>query len=193
MDLTGLITFLHASKYVLIFAGSYLEGSVVMLATGALWHSGLVAFWPAYLALLLGDILSDSMWYWLGRIGARPFVARWGPLCGATPEIISRVERRFHEYHLSILIISKLTMGFGLAVATLVTAGLMRIPFGRYFTIQLIGGIVWVYALVMVGYYFGNILERIPREFQIAAGILALIGAVLVLRYVGKKLARMEW
>jgi membrane protein DedA with SNARE-associated domain len=192
MSPADLASLLHASKYFLIFAGSYIEGSVVMLATGALWHTGFVAFWPAYIALLLGDILSDTMWYWIGRIGARPFVARWGPLFGATPEIIARVERRFHEYHLSILIISKLTMGFGLAVATLVTAGLMRVPFGRYFTIQLVGGIVWVYALVMVGYYFGNVLERIPREFQIAAAAAALVGVVLVLRFVSKKLARME-
>jgi membrane protein DedA with SNARE-associated domain len=192
MSPADLVSLLHASKYFLIFAGSYIEGSVVMLATGALWHTGFVAFWPAYIALLLGDILSDTMWYWIGRIGARPFVARWGPLFGATPEIIARVERRFHEYDLSILIISKLTMGFGLAVATLVTAGLMRVPFGRYFTIQLVGGIVWVYALVMVGYYFGNVLERIPREFQIAAAAAALVGVVLVLRFVSKKLARME-
>lgn len=193
MDISGLVAALFASRYALIFAGSYVEGSVVMMATGALWHAGVVSFWPAYIALLLGDILADTMWYWIGRIGARRFIDRWGMLFNATPEVIDRVEHRFHWHHIWILIVSKLTMGFGFAVATLLTAGLMRIPFSRYLTINLLGGIVWVYALLLIGYRFGNILENVPREFQLAVAVAGFVGVILVLRAISKKLATMEW
>lgn len=193
MDVSGLLSALAASKYALIFAGSYIEGSVVMMATGALLHAGLVDFWPAYGALVLGDILSDTMWYCIGRFGGRPFLDRWGRIFNATPDVITTVERRFHAYHTSILIVSKLTMGFGFAVATLMTAGLLRVPFSRYFTINLLGGFVWVYVLVLVGYYFGNVLEAVPHNLQIAAALVGVTAAVLVLRFAGKKLATMDW
>ncbi len=193
MDLPGILAALFASRYALIFAGSYIEGSVVMMATGALLHGGLVAFWPAYIALLLGDILSDTMWYWIGRIGARRFIDRWGSLFNATPDVIRRVEQRFHRHHTWILIVSKLTMGFGFAVATLLTAGLMRVPFSRYFAINFFGGIIWVYVLLMIGYYFGNVLAQVPHEFQVGAAIIAAIAVVLFLRFASRKLATMDW
>jgi len=193
MTIAGFIAALESSKYVLIFAGSYLEGTVVMLATGALWHARLVDFWPSYLALILGDILSDTMWYFIGRIGARPFLLRWGAYFNATPEVVEKIERRFNQYHTSILIVSKLTMGFGFAVATLMTAGLMRVPFSRYFMINLIGGFIWVFALMATGYYFGNILEAVPHQLQIIVGIGGFVLAIVALRYASKKLATMDW
>lgn len=194
MDFLGsIIAFFEVTKYPLIFAGSYIEGTVVMLATGILWHSGVVSFWPAYAALLLGDILADVMWYFIGLFAARKTIDKWGHRFGLTPENIAKVERRFHKYHTQILIISKLSMGFGLAVVTLTTAGMLRVPFLRYIVINLLGGIVWVFAVMVVGYYFGNVLALIPAQFQIAFGVLVLVCAFLGLRVLSEKLASSDW
>ncbi len=193
MSIAGLIAALEASKYFLLFGGAYLEGTVVMLTAGALWHAGVLQFWPAYIALILGDILSDTMWYFIGRIGARPFLLRWGSYLNATPEVIEKVERRFNRYHTSILIVSKLTMGFGFAVATLMTAGLMRVPFYRYFLINLLGGFVWIFALLEAGYYFGNVLSAVPPQLQLAVGLCGVALAIVALRYASRKLATMDW
>jgi len=192
-DLSHIIAFLEASKYFLIFAGCYIEGTVVMMGTGLLWHVGQVQFWPAYIALLLGDVLSDIMWYLIGYFGARQFMDRWGHMIGMTPAVVEKVERRFHKYHTPILIVSKLSMGFGFAVATLTTAGMLRVPFSRYLTINLLGGIVWVFAVMLIGYYFGNVLEVIPRNLQIASVVVGCVLAFLGLRFATKRLAAMDW
>lgn len=192
-SLSSLLAFLEQSKYVLIFIGSFVEGSAVMMTGGLLWHIGTVAFWPAYVALLLGDILADIMWYFVGRHAARSFFHRWGHFINVTPTIIEKVERRFHHYHTKILIISKLTMGFGLAVPILVVAGMMRVPFSSYLTINLVGGIVWILFLMGVGYYFGNVLAYIPHDFQIALAIAAPFVFILALRSVTRKLEKVDW
>src|SRR5581483_11964981 len=142
--LDAIVQFLEVTKYPLFFIGSYIEGTVVMLTGGVLLHLGQVQFWPLYVALMLGDILSDIMWYFLGYFGARRFFLRWGFIINATPAIIGKLERRFHKYHLWILVISKLTMGFGLAAAILATAGMLRVSFTRYLMINVIGSFVWV-------------------------------------------------
>ena len=189
----SIIALLLSTKYPLIFTGSFIEGSVVMIGTGLLWHSGIVDFWPAYIALVLGDILADLMWYAIGYFGARKFVDRWGHYINMTPDVVSKIERRFNTYHTWILIISKLTMGFGFAVATLTTAGMMRVPLFRYFVINLFGGLVWVYVLMCVGYYFGNVLATVPPQYQLAIGVCGFIAVFFGLKYAAKRLASAEW
>lgn len=177
----------------LIALGSFFEGSAVMMATGLLWHTGVVSFWLAYAMLLAGDILSDMMWYFIGFFGGRPFFGKWGHLMGVTPEIFEKVERRFHRYHMRILIFSKLTMGLGLATVILSVAGMLRISFVRYFLINLIGGFIWVFSLMSIGYFFGNVLIYVPREFKIAIAIAIPILFLFAMRSLTKKLATLDW
>jgi membrane protein DedA with SNARE-associated domain len=193
LSLSSLIAFFEASKYFLLFAGSYLEGTVVMLTGGLLWREGIVAFWPAYLALVLGDFLSDLMWYCIGYFAARPFITRVGKYFNVTPPLVQKAERRFHRHHTWILVISKLTMGFGLAVATLMTAGMLRIPLSRYITINLLGGIVWVFLVMTVGYYFGNVLDLIPTKLKIIASLTVIIGFFFGVRALSVRLAKSNW
>lgn len=191
--LSGLVAFLEATKYPLFFLGAYLEGTVVMLSGGVLLRLGQVDFWQLYGALILGDVLSDIMWYWVGYLGARRFILKWGYIVNATPEVIAKLERRFHKYHLSILIFSKLTMGFGLAVPILTTAGMLRVSFTRYCTINIIGSFVWVAFIIYVGYTFGNVLQLIPERYQIGSFFVLIAAFFFGLRYMNSKLADMDW
>ena len=191
--LESIIAFISASRYFLIFIGCYIEGALVMMATGVLWQLGEVSFWPAYVALLLGDFLADIMWYCVGRYGARQFLAHWGYLIGASPPVVERISKHFHDNHTSILIISKLTTGFGFALAVLTTAGIVRVPFKRFATINFLGSFVWVFAMMFVGYHFGNLLAFIPKQYWIVPIIITTTTIILLLRYASKKIERSEW
>ncbi len=188
-----LLTLIESSKYFLLFIGSYVEGSVVMMTGGILIHLGSATILKTFVALYAGDILSDITLYIVGYFGARKLVARFGGVIGVTPEIIDKVEIRFKRHHLWILIISKLTMGFGLAYATLITAGITRVPFWKYLSVNAIGGIVWIPFLMTLGYYFGNIFDYIPHQFKVLSWILIPVIFILVFRYVTKRLATVDW
>lgn len=164
-----------------------------MISGGFLYHIGQAAFWPTYLALVAGDFLADVMWYWVGYWGARPFFNRFGHIFGLTPDVILKIERRFNLYHDWILAISKLTMGFGLALATLTVAGMLRMPFWRYALINLVCGFVWTFILFGLGYLFGNAYELIPGYFKIIFLALSIIAVFAGLKIASKKLATSEW
>ncbi len=191
--LAPLFALLDSSKYALIFIGCYVEGSTVMMTTGLLWRVGTMSFWPAYLTLVVADVLSDIMWYFVGRYGAGPFVNRWGHWFGATPEVVAKVKQRFHHYHTNILIISKLTMGFGFAVPVLAVAGMLQVPLKRFVLINTLGSFVWVLANMAVGYYFGNFVVDIPREFQIALLIALPILFFIAIKLLSNKLQTVDW
>ncbi|MFA5744797.1 MAG: VTT domain-containing protein [Candidatus Paceibacterota bacterium] len=191
--LSALLALLEQSKYFLIAIGSFFEGSAMMMTAGLLWHLNVVTFWPAYSALLIGDILSDTIWYIVGRFFARSFLTQWGHFINVTPQIIEKIEKRFYHYHTKILTVSKLTMGFGFAIPILITAGMLRVPFARYITITVLGGIVWIFLLMNIGYYFGNVFYYIPKDFRIALAIVMPVLFFLVIRAASKKLTTVEW
>lgn len=189
MSIAGILAFIDSSRYALLFFACFFEGTIAMLTGGAMLALGLVSFWPLYAVLLAADVGSDIIWYLLGRFGTRTFLERWGRFFGTSAAQLDRVERRFARYDTRIIFLSKLTMGFGLAIATLVTTGLLRVPFGRFMAANTAGAVLWVLFLITVGYYWGNVLELLPPYAQAVATFTAL-GALLVAgRYLTRSVA----
>jgi len=186
----NLIIFIESSKYILLFIGAIFEGPVVMIAGGFLWHIGQFQFMPMYIALVLGDFTADIVWYMVGYIGARPLVRKYGKYLKITPEILDKVEYEFNKYHEKILIISKLTMGFGFALAILIFAGIAKVSIKKYVTINLFFGFIWTILLIILGYIFGNIYNLIPASFKYIFLLTMLAVIFLILRKVKIYLAK---
>lgn len=193
MDFSQIIALVESSKYILVFFGSFFEGTVVMMTSGVFWRLGGLEFWPMYIALVAGDFIADIVWYAVGYFGARPFVTRWGHLFGATPEVVDKVTERFRKHQVTILIVSKLTTGFGFALATLITAGMLHVPIRLYMAVQFFGGLVWVFMVVMVGYYFGDLFANAPQALQIVLSATLLLAAFFGLRLLSARLAKSNW
>jgi membrane protein DedA with SNARE-associated domain len=171
-------------RYLLTFFLAIVEGPMVMVASGILLKLNFFYFWPIYFSLMLGDFTADLVWYGVGRYGGRKFVDRFGKYFSLTPDVIEKIEEFFHKHQDKILVISKLTMGFGFAVATLVTAGLVKIPFKKYALFNLLGGFVWTGILIALGYFFGNLYAPLNKGFK-AVFIIGLIGFMLAILYGG--------
>jgi len=184
------IALVESSKYVLIFVSTFFEGPIITMGVGFLYHLGRVAFWPAYLAVVAGDFAADLVWYWVGYFAARRLIWRFGHWIGVTPASIEKVEVLFKKHDTKVLTVSKLTFGFGTGTATLLAAGMMRIPFKRYIMVNLIAGFVWSLFLFVLGYFFGNLYALIPESFRIAFALCALIAVFFGLRALSRHIAQ---
>lgn len=182
----NILIWLESSKYILLFIGCIFEGPVVMMASGFLFSLGQFNFLPMYIALILGDFTADIIWYCIGRFGTRSTIFKYGHFLGITPTTLEKVEGLFNKYHQKILIISKLTMGFGLAIMVLITAGIFKVPFKNYVILNLIGGFVWTVFLLTIGYFFGNIFIMIPGLMKIVFVIFVIILFIFGLKYVNQ-------
>src|SRR4051812_33199865 len=111
-----LLGFLSFSRYALVFVGCIVEGPIVMVTSGFLLRAAQFQLVPLYFTLMAGDFAADLGWYAVGRFGARKLINRFGHWFNITPEIITKIEKRFHTYQDKILFISKITMGFGFAL-----------------------------------------------------------------------------
>jgi membrane protein DedA with SNARE-associated domain len=191
--ITDVLAFIDTSKYALLFFACFFEGTLAMMAGGLLWSLGGIAFLPMYLTLLAADIAADTCWYLVGRFGTRAFIEKWGHLFGVQHSSLERVARRFKLHDIKIIILSKLTMGFGLAIPTLVTAGALRIRYLRFLAINTIGALAWVLAMVMVGAYVGEIFKPLAPWQQIVLGAAALGAVIWGLRLLQKSVNESAW
>jgi membrane-associated protein len=163
--------------YLIIILTASAEGPILSILGGVLVRFGYFPFVPLYAAVMFGDLLGDTAWYWIGRKFGHGFIRKFGKYVSITEERVHKVLRIFHKYSTRILIISKITNGFGLSLATLITAGMAKIPFIQYLAFNLIGQFVWSGMLIGVGYYFSHLYTQIDGVL----GKASVVGLFLVL------------
>ncbi len=174
--LFSIFNFVPAIKYPLIMLGALLVGPLMTMISGIFVRLNFVDLIPVYFTLIVADIIGDIGWYWIGRRWGRPFIAKFGRFFSITEQHVVTLEKFFHRYHERILIISKLTMGFGFAAVTLFTAGFSRVPFSRYILINAIGEFFWTAIWLAIGFFFTDLFIRLNNILsQITVVVAALI------------------
>jgi len=183
MPIVSYITaWLFIYRYAIVYPLAVAEGPVLMLISGFLIRTGFFNFWPVYLLLMAGDLTGDVIWYFVGRHGARPLIERYGWLLNVSEGNVEKVERLFHKHQTKILFISKITMGLGFSLATLIAAGAARIPFKKYLAINFAGQFIWTGLLVGAGYFLGYLYTLVDVSLRWAT-IIALAAAAAFAAY----------
>ncbi|MDP2643267.1 MAG: DedA family protein [Candidatus Peregrinibacteria bacterium] len=174
-------------KYFLLFLGIIIEGPVLMVVCGFLLRLEVFAFWPMYVVIMLGDLTGDVIWYYVGHFFAEPFLRKFGKYFGVNKENLELAKDLFQKHHFRILFISKITLGLGAPLATLISAGASHVPFRKYMKINLFGEMFLVLGLVGIGYFFGHIYSSISGDlktiFLIALAILVPVGVFFLRKH----------
>jgi membrane-associated protein len=179
MHLESILEYLINYRYYLIIPLTIVEGPIVMVLCGFLLRLGTFELLPLYGALTLGDLIGDVIWYCIGRFWGIHFVRKFGKFFSITEANLQRGTELFQRHHNKILFISKITMGFGLALVTLITAGMAKVPFRKYMVLNFSGQLIWTGVLLSVGYLFGHLYTSIDKGFRdvalIGIGLLVIV------------------
>ncbi len=180
-----LIQVAHTHQYIvyaIIVVLACAEGPILSMLFGVLIKLGYFSLLPVYTAIMIGDLIGDVIWYYIGRYWGHSFIKRFGKYFSITEEGVAKVERIFHKYKHPILFISKISNGFGFALVTLMTAGMVRIPFWRYLSINIIGQFIWSGLLIGIGYFFGNLylqVDSVLGRMAVVAGFVVVFAAFM--------------
>jgi membrane protein DedA with SNARE-associated domain len=175
---TGLASFL---KYPLISVGTAINGPIIIFASGMLIHLGVLDAFPAFLALVFGELAQDILFYWLGYRYGDEAVKKFGRYVSITEDVFAKIKTFFSSHGLYVLFGAKLTMGgFGTMLMILLTAGATKIPFWRYLAVAVAGELVWVSAVLGLGFWLGRFSQTVATNFRMAflAGTLAMAFAL---------------
>lgn len=188
----NVIIFLYSFRYIALFLGTIIEGPIIMIASGFLIHTGFFDLLPAFISIIFGDLAGDVIWYGVGYYIAAPILNRKGKFLSITPELYEKTKELFHKYHTKILIISKLTIGFGMALAILIAAGATKVSFKRYMYLNTVGEVFFVGYMLTIGYFFGKLYVAVPPSLKrVFIGFWAIIIVLLInlfSKYMKKKI-----
>jgi len=186
MSIDAVIALFLQYKYPALVVLSFFEGPYAMMVSGFLIKLGIMTLVPAFIALSIGDLLADTVWYYVGYFFGNKFAHRFGKFFDISAESIENAKELFSRHRKKILLGSKMTAGFGLSLATLITAGIVRAPFGEYLLLNFFGQFVWTAVMLSVGYFFGNLYLVIDSVL----GKIFIVGIAILSLYLILRLAR---
>jgi membrane protein DedA with SNARE-associated domain len=131
-----------------------IPSEVVLPLAGFEVARGNMSFAGALSAATAGSLIGSSFLYALARSGGRPLVLRLRSVLRLTEEDLDRAERRFERHSAWIVVLGRMVPGIRSAVS--VPPGLLRMPFGRYLALTLVGSLIWNAALILAGQQLGS-------------------------------------
>lgn len=145
-----------------------LAGWFLVEARGLSWQWSLLA--GLYGAL--GCTLGSAVAYWVGALGGRPFILKYGRYVLISPHHVDLADRWFARRGELMAFISRLLP----IVRTFISfpAGVARMNFAKFLAYTFLGSLPWCWALAYGGYYFGarwEELRAIMRPFDIPVAI----------------------
>jgi membrane protein DedA with SNARE-associated domain/rhodanese-related sulfurtransferase len=164
--------------------GVPLPSAPLLAAAGALSAEGQISFPLALMGGLLGSLVADGSWFYIGR--------RYGHqalhlLCKFSLEpntCVRRTEDSFDRHRDFTLIIAKFFPG--LATLAPPVAGESGMGFGKFLFFDGIGATCWLSAWLMAGRLFGDVLKRDPSLFDWVgrfSGALLVVGIIVFFAY----------
>lgn len=177
-SLATVIALLLKYRYFLLFPLAIIEGPILIIIGGFLASLNIMNPFFVYAIVVAGDIVGDTFLYSLGRWGSE-LLRKWGPKIGATNERLIKTKEFFDIHHGKAVSLSKLFHGVGFT--GLIVAGILKLPYGRYFRTCLWITFVQSAVLLLVGILFGHAYVQIGGYLNFyAAGISVIVASFIL-------------
>ncbi|MGH3309379.1 MAG: DedA family protein [Streptomyces sp.] len=137
-----------------------------------------------------GAIVGDSIGYAIGRRGGKPLLAWLGGKFPRHfgPHHVATAERSFEKWGMWAVFFGRFVALLRIFAGPL--AGVLKMPYWKFLTANVLGGIVWAGGTTAVIYYVGIVAEAWLKRFSWVGLVLAVLcglGSMLVLRRRAKK------
>jgi membrane protein DedA with SNARE-associated domain len=129
-------------------------------------------------------IIGDNIGYWIGRVGGRRLLERWGPLKRYADRVLPPAERFFARHGGKAVFLGRFVSVLRVTAAWL--AGITDMTWWRFFLWNATGGIVWATAVSVVAYYAGKAAADAIGHYGAYAG--AAVVVLLVVGLIGARL-----
>lgn len=162
-----------------LFVGFFLPGDSLLVTAGILSAAG-----HLHLGLLLGlaslcAVAGDQVGYWIGRRAGQALYQRKDSLLFKKRHI-ERAHDFYKRYGGKTIVLARfvpIVRTFAPAVA-----GAANMEYGRFVFFNIFGGVLWVWGMVLVGYFLGSAVPDIDKNIHLVivmVVVLSLVPAII--------------
>ena len=142
-------------------AGFPIPGELVLLFAGSLVATGDFSMAPAVVVAALGALLSDSGWYFAGRLGSKRLIRLYCRVSFGSTACLAKTELNLARFGPLSLVYARFIPGFRTFAAPM--AGMSGVPYRWFALYDGIGALLWA----TLGIWTGSVLAH---EFTLIVG-----------------------
>ena len=157
----------------------------LLLAAGALAGTGHLNFFAALLFAVLAALISDSLWFQLGRHKGIKILQLLCRISLEPDSCVRRTEGIFSKQGARSLLVAKFLPGLGLVTPPL--AGVFRMRFPRFLLFDALGSLLWSGLFLATGYAFAGQIEQVAAQLASLGGWLVVLLAGALAAYIAYK------
>jgi membrane protein DedA with SNARE-associated domain len=158
-------------------AGLPVPGETILLLASFLAYSEHRLHLP-YIILVgvCAATLGDNVGFAIGFYGGRPLLERYQKTLHIRAATLTRGEDLFRRYGSAAIFVARFIAGMRVIAGPL--AGVLRMPWRKFFLFNFLGAVVWVTVIASAGHFFGkhwSALVQVVRDTNIAMVIVAVV------------------
>ena len=174
------------------FVGFFLPGDSLLVTAGIFAAAGVVPLRWLLLPVMACAIVGDQIGYWIGRTAGPALYKREDSLFFRRSHL-QRAHDFYEKYGGRAVIFAR----FVPIIRTFCppVAGAARMPYTRYLMFDVFGGVLWVGAMILGGYFLGRNVPNIGQRIHYviaAVVVLSLLPAVISILRARRAVARGE-
>jgi membrane protein DedA with SNARE-associated domain len=172
MDIRQIIRFFIKYKYQAIFPIAVLEGPIITIISGFLVSRGHLSLFPALLVVFSGDVVSDTVFYLVGKGGRH--IIQYLKFIHISEERLEKLENQFSGAPWKTMIVAKVS--YGLGTVFMFASGASRMSFKKFLEYILSLDFIRSFILLTIGFYFGKIALHLgPTYLQYYAIVVIIL------------------
>jgi len=137
--------------------GFFLPGDSLLVVSGLFAAAHKLNIWLVLISFFLGSVLGDSTGYWTGRVMGKTLFNRESSWI-FKPSRVQKAHAFFEKYGVKTVILAR----FVPIVRTFapLVVGAAEMPYSRFLPFSIIGGLLWIFSMVLAGYFLGGVIEN---------------------------------
>lgn len=137
----------------------------------------------------VGALLGSGLCYWIGVVGGKPFLTRYGKYFLIRQHDIDKTEAFFAKHGKKTILIARFLPVIRHVIS--VPAGIARMPLRAFFVQTFLGSTIWGGTLILLGYFIGANWETFAKALKrvdLVVGLILVLGLVaLGIRFVVRR------
>jgi membrane protein DedA with SNARE-associated domain len=162
---TGQLTEFPNRVYLIIAVLTIFEGPLTTLTGAAAASMGLLNPGLVFLAASTGNLTGDFFWHSLGRVGKLNWFLRGKNRFGFDPARLEWFKHKLRDHAPKMIFLTKITSSF--IVPALISTGLVKLSWRRWFPALLAAEILWTGSLIVIGYFSAGAISDITTAFKL--------------------------
>ena len=181
----ALVALLETHSYFFIFALMFIEGPIVNFAAAFASALGVFNIWIIFILAIFGNQLPDSSLFFLGHKLRGKTMEKVVSYLGLNKKRIKAIERHLKENSTKTIIRFKVIDP--IAVPGILIAGFMKVPFKKFFWIDLLMNFLQAILMTALGFYSGILVDTSLKYFKLSFYLLPIAVVLIFVVWFGIK------